>query len=234
MSFRATIAVALLSGTVSALALASSPALADVCLTVEGVTQNLSTGTQGTCTTSGEQKVFLNSATDVTSGTGQVGSQNGTPTVDFSSSTSLDFANGFATIKPHANGQNASFADLTVSVPGYTFTDILFGLQMANLDTTSLTVTAWDGSTVEGSWDLTGLPHDANQQYAVVASSGQMFTQLVLTAGIGSGIKETKQFEISGVAAIPEVPSWAMMLLGFAALGYAGYRGTKSQQALAT
>jgi hypothetical protein len=32
---------------VGSLGLASSPALADVCLTVEGVTQNLTTGTQG-------------------------------------------------------------------------------------------------------------------------------------------------------------------------------------------
>ncbi len=234
MSIKASIAIALLSGTVGSFALASSPAMADVCLTVESVTQSLSTGTQGTCTTSGEQKVFLDKAKGVMAGTGQVGSQIGTPTVDFSSSTSLDFADGWSTIDPHANGQNASFANLTVSVPGYTFTDILFGLQMSNLDTTSLTVTAWDGSTVEGSWALSGLPHDSNQQYNVVASMGQMFTALVLTASDSSGIKQAKQFEVSGLApSVPEPSTWAMMLLGFAGLGYAGYRNTKTQPAFA-
>jgi PEP-CTERM motif len=39
-----------------------------------------------------------------------------------------------------------------------------------------------------------------------------------------SGIKEAKHFEVSGVAAIPEPSTWAMMLLGFAGLGFAAYR----------
>jgi hypothetical protein len=232
MSIKGHVAVALLSGAVGGLALASSPALADVCLTVEGVTQSLSTGTQGTCTTSGEQDVFLSKEKNVTSGTGGVGSPGGAPTVDFSSSTALDFADGFSTIDPHANGHDASFADLTVTVPGFTFSDLLFKLQMQNLDHTDLVVTAWDGSVVEGSWDLTGLPHDAAQQYAVVASAGQMFTAVVLSAGAASGIKETKEFQVSGVTAIPESSTWAMMLMGLAGLGFAGYRKTKSSPAL--
>jgi hypothetical protein len=32
--------------------------------------------------------------------------------------------------------------------------------------------------------------------------------------------------------AIPETPTWAMMLLGFAGLGYAGYRASRKTAAL--
>jgi hypothetical protein len=46
-----------------------------------------------------------------------------------------------------------------------------------------------------------------------------------------SGIKEAKQFEVSGVAAIPESSTWAMMLLGFAGLGFAAYRKAHSARA---
>jgi hypothetical protein len=35
------------------------------------------------------------------------------------------------------------------------------------------------------------------------------------------------------VRAIPEPSTWAMMLLGFAGLGYAGYRGRRSAVAVA-
>jgi hypothetical protein len=233
MSFKTSIAVALLSGTVGALAIGSSPALADVCLTVNGNVQAPVFGTPGDCTTSGEQMVFLNKATDVTSGTGQVGSQNGTPTVDFTSASLLDFANGFATIDPSATGQGVAFGNLNVTVGGLDFTDILFGLQMANLDATDLVVAAFNGAVLQGEWVLQGLPHDANEQFAVIASNGQAFTELDLSANAFSGIKQAKEFEISGLAAIPEPSSWAMMVLGFAGLGYVGYRKTKSQPAIA-
>jgi hypothetical protein len=215
--------------------LAGSPALADVCLTVDGVTQTLSSGTQGTdCTASGEEKIFLNKATNTMAGSGQIGSQTGALTVDFSSGTALDFANGFATIDPHANGQGANFGDLTIDGPkGFTFTDLLWGLQMQNLTTTDLTVAAWDGSTELGVWDLTDLKHNANQQYDLIASAGQALTAVVLTAADTAGIAQAKQFEISGLLAVPEPSTWAMMLLGFAGLGYAAFRKARSSAAAA-
>jgi hypothetical protein len=173
---------------VGSLALASSPALADVCLTVEGVTQNLTTGTRGSdCSPSGERKVFLDAQTNSATGNGQVGSQTGMPTVDFSSTwpvgttSFLDFANGFSTIDPNAKGKDASFPSLTIDIPtavagvDVPFTDILFGLQMVKLGTESLTVTAMDGSTVEGVWDLSGISHDKDDKFAIIASNMQLF-----------------------------------------------------------
>jgi hypothetical protein len=35
-----------------------------------------------------------------------------------------------------------------------------------------------------------------------------------------SGIKQMKHFEVSGASAIPESSTWAMLALGFAALGF--------------
>jgi hypothetical protein len=102
---------------------------------------------------------------------------------------------------------------------------------MANFDLTDLTVTAWDGSTQLGVWNLTNLQHDANQQYDLIASAGQVLTAVDMVAGDGSGIKQTKQFEISGV--VPEPSTWAMMIIGFAGLGYAGFRKAKSRFAAA-
>jgi hypothetical protein len=47
------------------------------------------------------------------------------------------------------------------------------------------------------------------------------------------GFKEIKHIEISGLAAVPEPSTWALMGLGFAALGLLGYRKTRSDNALA-
>jgi hypothetical protein len=213
-------------GVLANLVSVGSPAQAGVvCLTYDGTTETPSTGTQGSCATSGETAVNLNNAANVMSGSGLAG----TTTVDFSSTTAIDFASGAATIKPHANGMNASYANLDITTPGTDFTDLIFGLQMANLDLTSLTVVALFKGTVEGQWDLTGLDHSANREVDIIGSAGTLFDEVTLTAVGASGIKETKQFMLSGIGATaPEPATWAMMLIGFAGLAYAGYRKGKS------
>jgi PEP-CTERM motif len=173
------------------------------------------------CTASNESMIFLDSASDVMTGTGNVGSQTGLPAVQFTSDSSLDFANGFATITPSAKGGKASFGDLEFTIPGHTFTDLVFDLQMLKADTTDLTIEAIDGTTLVQSFDLTGLKHDADINFILVATGGPL-TEISLMST--SGIKEAKHFEVSGVAAIPEPSTWAMMLLGFAGLGFAAYR----------
>jgi PEP-CTERM motif len=183
------------------------------------------------CTASNESMIFLDAASDVMTGTGNIGSQTGLPAVQFTSDSSLDFANGFATITPSAKGGKASFGDLEFTIPGHTFTDLVFDLQMvkAPADTnTDLTIEAIDGTTLVQSFDLTGLKHEQDLSFILVATGGPL-TEISLLST--SGIKEAKHFEVSGVAAIPEPSTWAMMLLGFAGLGFAAYRKAHSARA---
>jgi hypothetical protein len=158
-------------------------------------------------------------------GSGNIGSQTGLPAVQFTSDSSLDFANGFATITPSAKGGKASFGDLEFTIPGHTSTDLVFDLQMVNARATDLTIEAIDGATLVQSFDLTGLPHDEDLNFILVATGGPL-TEISLSST--SGIKEAKHFEVSGVSGVPEPSTWAMMLLGFAGLGYASFRQTKS------
>jgi hypothetical protein len=178
------------------------------------------------CTASNESMIFLDAATDVMTGTGHTGSQTGLPVDQFTSDSSLDFKNGFATITPSAKGGKASFGDLEFTIPGHTFTDLVFDLQMLKVDTTTdLTIQAIDGTTLVQSFDLTGLKHDADLNFILVATGGPL-TEITLMST--SGITQAKHFEVSGIAAIPEASTWAMMLLGFAGLGFAAYRKAHS------
>jgi VCBS repeat-containing protein len=222
-------------GIAASLALTGALALAGVSITAgsASATTVCLGGDLGSssCTASNESMIFLDSASDVMTGTGNVGSQTGLPAVQFTSDSSLDFANGFATITPSAKGGKASFGDLEFTIPGHTFTDLVFDLQMlkaAAHATTDLTIEAIDGNTLVQTFDLTGLNHDADLNFILVATGGPL-TEISLLST--SGIKEAKHFEVSGIAAVPEPSTWAMLILGFAGLGYASFRKTKSARA---
>ena len=183
------------------------------------------------CTASGEQMVFLEGATGEGAsndpGIGNIGSATGFP-VDFTTGTGghVNLDNGFATIKPTAAD---SFSILDISTPGRTFTDLEFGMQMFNASgPLNVTITAWDGSTELGSVTYTsasGLRHDADQEYIIEAAPGVVITRVDVSST--SGIKQMKHFEVSDASAIPESSTWAMLALGFAALGFVGYRKSR-------
>jgi PEP-CTERM motif len=195
----------------------------------------------GTCEGPNEIKVDLEAAKDVTLGFGNPGGQKTLPIIDFSSdsgtlNTKLDFSNGFATIDPAnlggSGGKQVDFNGVTISIPGFTFTDIAFDVQLTPVSgqkTDSFTISDFTGSQL----DAVGTEVDAadtDKQFSTTAVGGA-FTSVDINSP--TGFDEIKHIEISGLAAVPEPSTWALMGLGFAALGLLGYRKTRSGNALA-
>lgn len=169
-----------------------------------------------------EQKIFLNSATNTKSGTGQVGSQNGTPTVSFTTtgSKNLDFAEGFATIKP---SDNTNFKNLTISVPGYYFEDLIFSTNVVNTNK-NLTIqgtgsTGWVESTTLTA--AQGLGNGENHVLAL-ADPGKLFSSITISST--AGIDDAKQFQVSGLTPIPLPAALPMFLAALAGLGLVARR----------
>ena len=147
-----------------------------------------------TCTATGEQKIFLEKGTGAT-GLGNVGSQTDLPLVDFSSTSVLDFKNGFATIKPDSG---KSYSNIDVTLPGNTFTDLMFSVQLLKVKKPGFTIDAYDGATLLGTETFSGLKHDADLDFLVVSTTPMTEVDMVGS----TGFTETKHFEISGATGV--------------------------------
>jgi len=168
-----------------------------------------------------EEKVFLEKLTAKTI-TGHVGSQSGTPLVTFVADIAVDAKNGFASIDATGSGKSlAPYHDLLVTIAaGFTFTDLVFDVLSPN----PFTITASNG----GFSSLSNLPN-GNTEFTALAINGTNLTSIALHSDLG--FTQIKQFELSGVtavAAVPEPTTWAMMLLGFAGVGFVAYRRRSS------
>jgi hypothetical protein len=142
-----------------------------------------------------EPHIFFDAATNTQTGVGHVGSQTGdagTSVVNFTNTgVNVDFANGYSTISPSAQG--GLFNSLTVSVPtGWFFTDLEFSTLKGN----QVTVTGFDGATQVGSYsnDSIGTGLEA---WLVLAINSKDFTSLVITSS--DGFTQMKEFAISGL-----------------------------------
>jgi hypothetical protein len=166
-----------------------------------------------------EPKIYFDAANNAFT-TGHVGSQSGdpgTPVISFLADITVSYKNGFASI----DALTALYHNLTISVPvGWTFTDLVFDV----LDPNDFTVTGSNGGTSTITGQKNGL-----QEYTALAINGTNLTSLTLHSTLG--FEQIKQFEISGVAAVPEPSTWAMMMLGFFGVGFVAYR-RKNQGAL--
>ena len=172
-----------------------------------------------------ETKIYFDALTPTTSVIGHVGSQTDSRELTFSSTVNVDGKNGFASIDAIGGG-NAVYHDLTVTAPtGYIFTDLIFDTQKA----AQVSITGYNGLTVVGTYSNDDVKNGLDE-FLALATNGKTFTSLKITST--DGFSEIKQFEISGFApAVPEPSTWAMMILGFAGVGFMAYR-RKSKPAL--
>jgi hypothetical protein len=182
----------------------------------------------GICEGSNEVKVFLDDAKAKTLSFGEIGFQKGTTTVDFSSdsgalNTALDFSNGFATIKPKQGAVDFNGVDITV--PGFTFTDIAFDVQLTPVSgqtTDSFTVSAFSGAHVSDGVGTESDKADTDKLFSATAVGGA-FDEINIKSL--TGFDEIKHIEISGLApvvsgTVPEASTWAMLITGFGFIGF--------------
>ena len=162
-----------------------------------------------------EEQVFFDAGTGPLV-IGHVGSQTGIPLVHFNSPTSLDAAGGFAQIG--AFGRNAVFNQLTITVPGYTFGDLMFSTFKAD----NVTISAFSNELLLGTYTQNGLGNGA-AQWLTLATGGAVLTSLLLSST--DGFEFLKQVSISSLAAAPDVVPLpgAIVLFGSALAGMLGF-----------
>jgi hypothetical protein len=170
----------------------------------------------------GEQNILFGAKE---TGTSIFGVTNKTGTlVTFSSSvdTLLQNSSGQAMIFNDAGG---NLSDITVT-PSESFTDFIVDLNKAPHagSTINITVHASDGTFTDSFTAGTG-----SNFVTILATDGETMSSINYASANG-GWEQFKQPRISGVPGfIPEPSTWAMMLLGFAGLGYVGFRRAKKE-----
>jgi hypothetical protein len=175
----------------------------------------------------GEVQVHLTHATGVTSGTGTLQTTPPIFPVDFTNiNVPVTFDSGFSDI--HGATPAIRFNSVDIRVPDHTFTDLIFRASLAtlpmNMGNGRITIDALSGTKLEGGTTF-NVSSNANHEFTLVSTVP--LTEVDLSSPTGGGFLRVRQFEISGAALIPEPSTWAMMILGFAGLGFLGYRQTR-------
>lgn len=140
--------------------------------------------------------------------------------------TGITFTSATDTLLTQASGQAVITAvdGLLNSVTffltnGWTFTNFEFNLQGSETPLQDVTLHTNLQDHVYNNFDSNG----AN--WAGAASNGEVFTSVTWTTN-GSGYDAMKQIRLGGFApAVPEPSTWAMMLIGFGAIGAFMRRG---------
>jgi hypothetical protein len=143
------------------------------------------------------------------------------------SSGNADFSNGVATVST-VNGRNPPLLttlefDLSnVSVFNAFSFQALFDASAGA--TTNITVTWYDQNGTPGTVDFLNVSTNGlTPSLGIHSLDGETLSKLVIYDS--EGFKQLKQFAFGGnVAPVPEASTWAMMLLGFAGVGFLAYR----------
>ena len=174
---------------------------------------------QGTSCLDNTTTVNLGAFTNAPIVTGNVGI--GGPLVSFNSTDgNLSTNNGAATVF-RADGNlltNLTFTILTG------FTGAEFNLEKGSPSSFLVTLTDSGGDVF--SQTLTSL--NGSNFFNVVAPAGTFYTSATFNS-TGGGFADFKQLRVTAAAAVPEAATWAMMLLGFGAIGLALRRSRRGQ-----
>ena len=173
---------------------------------------------------------------DMDTFTGTVGGHAGTD-VTVTTIGNIDTGAGFSTIKPVKGG---TLTDLLFTPADATlFTDFSFRGQLNPVDDTGTINVKWtDSNGTTATLQFTGVPGPDKDfdRLGIVSTDETLKSVEVFTTG-GESFDEFKQVQFSAASippSIPEASTWAMMILGFVGLGYAGYRRGNGARAALT
>lgn len=167
-------------------------------------------------------KLFLNSAKDAASSTGNVGSQSG-PIVNIDVSGNADFANGFANIKPSDDHLLTTITFTPADANAYASFSFR-GQDVADNATIQVFITDNQGDPTQ---EIDFFQDKANQDFGAfgIAATGSQTIKSVELFN-ATGFKEGKQFEFDLAAGVPEPATWAMLIFGVGMVGFAARRRT--------
>ena len=224
----------------------TAPAKADVisCLACGGGSIDFYLGTP--LPAANEKKVYLDKdTTNVTSFIGNIGSQTGLPTAQFTTDVGVNLGNGFANVKPTAKDDR--IGTLSFSVPGYLFGDFLFDVQLDTFDVDRknvpfpLSIQAYDvAASLLGSWTFgandANLKGNADLSFLVLSAVSNI-DKIVISSFLGAnnepGMLELKHFQVSELQSTTPVPLPTALPLFAGGLGFMGWmaRRRRSQAA---
>jgi hypothetical protein len=199
-----------------------------------------------------ESKLFEIKDTNVTTFFSSIGKNTNTEDVVSTTDVPVDTSNGFGEVDPHTKGDPWMITTFSATGSSLLAWDGLFVRGQVidapgstyNGDLTAV-VTQVGGATTTFTW--TGLPTEAD--FATLgfdepagAPGAAILSAAFSLSGTGGIFKSMKQFEVSDCLAsagciggggqppgTPEPSTWAMMMLGFAGLGYIAYRRKKAR-----
>lgn len=156
--------------------------------------------------------------------------------------TSIDVAitgtgvNGSDLLDADHGQASVSMTDTTTALNSITFALLdgaTFGSAEFNLLSGGKTPFAVSACTSDGTCDSINLsdPQGSNW-FDIIAPTGTAYTRATVTAASGFGFTDFKQLRFDNFAAVPEPATWAMMLLGFGAIGTAMRRNRRRNATL--